>query len=104
PRYLDLAISSTLTTSYDHCRTTAPHPISLLYLHRSRGPRALHSFPTRRSSDLAPRSSFTIGLDTPEKMRQKVTEASAYTIQDQEIGRAHVLTPVTSLSRMPSSA
>ena len=24
----------------------------------------------------APRSSFTIGLDTPEKMRQKVTEAS----------------------------
>src|SRR5207253_11335550 len=28
----------------------------------------------------APRSSFTIGLDTPEKMRQKVLEASSYRI------------------------
>ena len=34
----------------------------------------------------APRSSFTIGLDTPEKMRQKVTEASAYPILKIKLG------------------
>src|SRR2546429_8412754 len=34
----------------------------------------------------APRSSFTIGLDTPEKMRQKVAEASAYPILKIKLG------------------
>ncbi len=34
----------------------------------------------------APRSSFTIGLDTPEKMRQKVTEAAAYPILKIKLG------------------
>src|SRR5207237_8526214 len=34
----------------------------------------------------APRSSFTIGLDTPEKMRQKVVEASAYPILKIKLG------------------
>jgi len=34
----------------------------------------------------APRSSFTIGLDTPEKMRQKVVEASSYPILKIKLG------------------
>src|SRR6266705_51388 len=34
----------------------------------------------------APRSSFTIGLDTPEKMRQKVAEASAFPILKIKLG------------------
>jgi L-alanine-DL-glutamate epimerase-like enolase superfamily enzyme len=34
----------------------------------------------------APRSSFTIGLDTPEKMRQKVLEASSYPILKIKLG------------------
>ena len=34
----------------------------------------------------APRSSFTIGLDTPEKIRQKVQEASAYPILKIKLG------------------
>src|SRR5712692_235056 len=34
----------------------------------------------------APRSSFTIGLDTPEKMRQKVFEASSYPILKIKLG------------------
>jgi len=34
----------------------------------------------------APHSSFTIGLDTPEKMRQKVTEAAAYPILKIKLG------------------
>ena len=34
----------------------------------------------------APRSSFTIGLDTAEKMRQKVAEASAYPILKIKLG------------------
>ena len=45
--------------------------------------------------DRAPRSSFTIGLDTPERMREKVAEAASYPIlkiklgtdQDEEILR-----------------
>lgn len=34
----------------------------------------------------APRSSFTIGLDTPEKIRQKVLEASSYPILKIKLG------------------
>src|SRR6266516_150464 len=34
----------------------------------------------------APRSSFTIGLDTPEKMRQKVLEASSYPLIKIKLG------------------
>ena len=34
----------------------------------------------------APRSSFTIGLDTPERMRQKVAEAAAYPILKIKLG------------------
>src|SRR6266550_2230856 len=34
----------------------------------------------------APRSSFTIGLDTPDKMRQKVLEASSYPILKIKLG------------------
>jgi len=34
----------------------------------------------------APRSSFTIGLDTPEKVRQKVLEASSYPILKIKLG------------------
>jgi L-Ala-D/L-Glu epimerase / N-acetyl-D-glutamate racemase len=34
----------------------------------------------------APRSSFTIGLDTPERMRQKVAEASGYPILKIKLG------------------
>ncbi len=34
----------------------------------------------------APRSSFTIGLDTPEQMRRKVVEASAYSILKIKLG------------------
>ena len=34
----------------------------------------------------APRSSFTIGLDTPDKMRAKVTEAAAYPILKIKLG------------------
>jgi len=34
----------------------------------------------------APRSSFTIGLDTPERMRQKVAEASSYPILKIKLG------------------
>jgi len=34
----------------------------------------------------APRSSFTIGLDTPEKLRQKVLEASSYPILKIKLG------------------
>jgi len=37
----------------------------------------------------APRSSFTIGLDTAEKMRQKVAEASAYPILKIKLGTEH---------------
>src|SRR5207253_10950916 len=37
----------------------------------------------------APRSSFTIGLDTPEKMRQKVVEASPYPILKIKLGTEH---------------
>jgi L-alanine-DL-glutamate epimerase-like enolase superfamily enzyme len=36
----------------------------------------------------APRSSFTIGLDTPERMRHKVAEASAYPILKIKLGTA----------------
>ena len=36
--------------------------------------------------DRAPRSSFTIGLDTPERMRQKVAEAAAYPILKIKLG------------------
>src|SRR5205823_9588701 len=34
----------------------------------------------------APRSSFTIGLDTPERMRQKVAEAASYPILKIKLG------------------
>jgi L-Ala-D/L-Glu epimerase len=36
----------------------------------------------------APRSSFTIGLDTPERMRRKVAEAAAYPILKIKLGTA----------------
>jgi L-Ala-D/L-Glu epimerase / N-acetyl-D-glutamate racemase len=37
----------------------------------------------------APRSSFTIGIDTPEKMRQKVAEAADYPILKIKLGTDH---------------
>jgi L-alanine-DL-glutamate epimerase-like enolase superfamily enzyme len=37
----------------------------------------------------APTSSFTIGIDTPEKMRQKVGEAAAYPILKVKLGTDH---------------
>ena len=37
----------------------------------------------------APRSSFTIGLDTPEVMRQKIAEARAYPILKIKLGTDH---------------
>jgi len=37
----------------------------------------------------APRSSFTIGIDEPEKMRQKVAEASSYPVLKIKLGTDH---------------
>jgi L-alanine-DL-glutamate epimerase-like enolase superfamily enzyme len=39
----------------------------------------------------APRSTFTIGMDTPEMVRQKVTEAAEYPVLKIKLGGAHDL-------------
>src|SRR5207237_8722035 len=67
--------------------------------------RDLHSFPTRRSSDLPCRARHRSALPTPDTRgppNSRRTGAAAPA--PREIGRAHVLTPVTLESRMPSSA
>src|SRR5207302_9332808 len=104
--------------SYHVSTPVAPHryPSSLLIQSPALHP-DLHSFPTRRSSDLILTSSYGVFLalramggvgwamfatvattavvDVPAARRQG---------REHEIGRAHVCTPVTRKARMPSSA
>src|SRR5699024_12610872 len=76
-------------------------------------PPVLHSFPTRRSSDLAfsnpckrqniqilPDSQLRIGSQDDDSCKDQTKQQHPAT----KIGRAHVCTPVTFRSRMPSSA
>src|SRR5207244_10811637 len=87
------------------------HPSYLSFaFHCSRPHPDLHSFPTRRSSDLAlEQQKAQLLVATQQNTSQydalvrNLTE-EVKKGQLQEIGRAHVRTPVTRSSRMPSSA
>src|SRR5207249_11104182 len=81
-----LATPSLLSLSFFFSHHSPPHP-------------HLHSFPTRRSSDRHRKPRLLLGLAFLQ-----LFEASVHLVHQSEIGRAHVLTPVTFRSRMPSSA
>src|SRR6266404_8127268 len=61
-----------------------------------------YSIPTPERG--APPAETVIGQVRPYRIRKGDTLIDLARYYDLEIGRAHVLTPVTSLSRMPSSA
>src|SRR5262249_61563060 len=84
------------------------------FFYSSGAPRDLHSFPTRRSSDLSRGGSVrwtsrpSAGQRGGHARRVKRHAARLASTRragpHREIGRAHVCTPVTDQSRMPSSA